>query len=82
MEDGVLLGLELELKDSRWRIVRDNRGMPKWIRPVLRYSASGEIPNVIAIGISTLDVVCIEGVEACPVGAQHRWKMCILAICM
>jgi len=65
-----IAGVELELKDSRWRIVRDDRGMPKWIRPVLRYSASGEIPNVIAIGISTLDVVCIEGVEACPVGAQ------------
>ena len=29
-----IAGVEVEWREDRWRIVRDERQMPRWVRPV------------------------------------------------
>ena len=66
-----IAGVEVEWKD-RWRIVRNEAGLPKWIRPVSRSSSTGEIPNELASGITPLDVVLLNKVVPCGEGAQSE----------
>lgn len=65
-----IAGVELEWKEQHWRIVRDERGMPKWVRPVCRFTDTGEIPNEAAAEVKVLDVVWLKDTEPCAEGAQ------------
>lgn len=65
-----IAGIELEWKEQRWRIVRDERGMPKWVRPVCRFTDTGEIPNEAAEDLKVLDVVWLKETEPHIDGAQ------------
>ena len=65
-----IAGVEVEWKDSHWHIVRDERNMPKWVRPICRETNTGEIPNDMALGIQPFGVVRLTDVEICAEGAQ------------
>lgn len=67
-----IAGIEVEWAEGRWRIVRDDRGMPKWIRPISEDTATGEIPNDLAKDIRTLDVVLLTDCSPCGDGAQSE----------
>ena len=65
-----IAGVEVEWHEDRWRIVRDERQMPRWVRPVCRDTNTGEIPNEVADDVRVLDVVWLKDAEPCADGAQ------------
>ena len=65
-----IAGVEVEWREDRWRIVRDERQMPRWVRPVCRDTYTGEIPNEVASDVRVLDVVWLKDAEPCADGAQ------------
>jgi len=67
-----IAGIELKKVEDHWRIVRKSDGTPSWIRPVSRYTGTGEIPNDIADCITVLSVVYLTGVEPCPEGVHSE----------
>ena len=65
-----IAGIEVQDIDNSIQIIRTTTGMPKWIRPISRYSNAGEISKEEALLIGLLDVVKLTEVEVCPQGAQ------------
>lgn len=64
-----LAGIEVEWVEGHWRIVRNKKGCPKWIRPLSKETNTGEIPNEQAL-FAVLEIIKIEGAEECPQDAQ------------
>ncbi len=67
-----IAGVEVLWDGERSKVVRDESGAAKWIRPICRDTNTGEIPNHIALSVHLLDVVKLEGVEPCPANAQQE----------
>lgn len=67
-----IAGVEVLWDGEKSKVVRDEHGVAKWIRPICKDTLTGEIPNHMAQLINVLDVVKLEGVEACPVDAQQE----------
>ena len=67
-----IAGVEILWDGQRSKVIRDDSGAAKWIRPICRDTNTGEIPNHIAMMINLLDVVRLEGVEPCPANAQQE----------
>lgn len=65
-----LAGIEVEWVEGHWRIVRNEEGCPKWIRPFSKETNTGEIPKEQALMFAVLEIIKIEGVEECPQDAQ------------
>lgn len=66
-------GVELEksLSTNTYTIVKEN-GRPKWIRPVTRNTDHGQISNDISAQFHIMDIIKIEGAQACPDCAQSE----------
>lgn len=66
-------GVELEKNPSTntYTIVKEN-GRPKWIRPVTRNTDHGQISNDISAQFHIMDIIKIEGAQACPDCAQSE----------
>ena len=60
-----IAGVEVEWIHEHWRIVRNEYGCPKWIRPLSRQTGTGEIPKELALNFMTLEIVKLEGVLDC-----------------
>ena len=67
-----IAGVEVLWDGVKSKVVRDERGAAKWIRPVCKDTKSGEIPNYMASLVNVLDVIKLEGVEVCPADAQQE----------
>lgn len=67
-----IAGVEVVWDGQRSKVVRDDSGAARWLRPISRETHTGEIPNHIALMINLLDVVKLEGVEPCPANAQQE----------
>lgn len=65
-----IAGVEVERKQEHWRIVRNEYGCPKWIRPLARTTNIGEIPKEMAMNFFILEIVKLEGVLECGYDAQ------------
>lgn len=65
-----IAGVEVEWIHEHWRIVRNEYGCPKWIRPLSRQTGTGEIPKELALNFMTLEIVKLEGVLDCGYDAQ------------
>ena len=55
-------GIEVLWDGEKSKVVRDQSGAAKWIRPVSKETTTGEIPTHQASHINVLDVVRLEGV--------------------
>lgn len=55
--------------DGKWKLVRNDDGTPRWIRPIAK-TTYGEIPNYVAEYIQMLSVVKLSNVVPCPEGAH------------
>ena len=66
-------GVELtkNQNDNSYSIVKEN-GTPKWVRPVTRNTAHGEIPMHLSSTCKVMDIVKLTDVEACPDCAQSE----------
>lgn len=51
--------------DGKWKLVRNDDGNPRWIRPIAK-TTYGEIPNNVAEDIQMLSVVRLSNVVPCP----------------
>ena len=67
-----IAGVEVLWDGEKSKVIRDDCGAAKWIRPISKETLTGEIPNHIAVLINVLDVVKLEGVEGCPADAQQE----------
>ena len=56
--------------DAGWKLVRNDDGIPRWIRPIAR-TIYGEIPNFVGESIKVLSIVKLINVVPCPENA-HR----------
>lgn len=65
-------GVEVLWDGVKCKVVREDNGAPRWIRPICKDTHTGEIPNHVAQLINVLDVVKLEGVELCPCAAQNE----------
>lgn len=65
-----LAGVELERKNSNFKLKQNTWGQPIWLRPVNRWTEAGAIPNDEAINIDIFDVLLLSNVEHCAEGAQ------------
>lgn len=65
-----LAGVELERKNSNFKLKQDTWGHPIWVRPVNRWTEAGAIPNEEASEIAIFDVVLLSNAEHCAEGAQ------------
>jgi hypothetical protein len=66
-----LAGIEIVLNDSKYTIVKNDNGTPKWIRPVSR-KEHRELPMLETQNINMLDIVEIEDIENCPNNAHSE----------
>ena len=66
-----IAGVEVNYSDHNLTIVSEN-GYPKWIRPVTRNTAHGEISLSTSSHCNVLDIVKMEGAESCPDCAQNE----------
>lgn len=66
-------GVELTRNQNgnSYSIVMEN-GTPKWVRPVTRNTAHGEIPMHLSSTCKVMDIVKLTDVEACPDCAQSE----------
>lgn len=67
-----IAGVEVQWDGEKSKVVRDERGVAKWIRPISKDTKTGEIPIFLALSVNVLDVIKLEGVEACPADAQQE----------
>ena len=67
-----IAGVEVLWDGNKSKVIKDDKGKPKWVRPICRETFSGEIPNELAQQVNLLDVIKLEGVELCPSGAQQE----------
>lgn len=51
--------------DTGWKLVRNDDGIPRWIRPIAR-TTYGEIPNFVGESIKVLSIVKLTNVVPCP----------------
>ena len=51
--------------NTRWNIVRNDDGIPSWIRPIAK-TTYGEIPNFVGESIKMLSIVKLTNVVPCP----------------
>ena len=51
--------------NTRWKIVRNDDGIPSWIRPIAK-TTYGEIPNYVGESIKVLSIVKLTNVVPCP----------------
>lgn len=51
--------------DAGWKLVRNDDGIPRWIRPIAR-TIYGEIPNFVGETIKMLSIVKLTNVVPCP----------------
>lgn len=67
-------GVELNRNEEKpsYEIVKDDKGCPKWIRPVTRDTEYGEIPTYLSSTCKVMDIVKLTEVEACPDCAQSE----------
>lgn len=62
-----IAGVEVVItRDDHWEIVRDNNGLPHWIRPINQNTEYGEVLEGEAHFIPFLSVVKLSGVQPCP----------------
>lgn len=55
--------------DAKWKLVRNDDGIPRWIRPIAR-TTYGEIPNFVGESIKLLSIVKLTNVVPCPENAH------------
>lgn len=60
-----LAGVEIEITDNGYSVVRNEDGSPRWIRPV-SFSEHGELPANETQNINILDIVEVDVVDRCP----------------
>lgn len=61
-----IAGIEITFNSSDdWAVVRDNVGLPKWIRPIAM-TTYGEIPNNVASRIDCFSVIKLTDITLCP----------------
>lgn len=58
-------GIEIEMKDNKYTIVRNENGTPKWIRPV-SFEEHGQLPASETRHINILDIIEVDITETCP----------------
>jgi hypothetical protein len=67
-----IAGIELQPKPGGgWRMLRNEAGRPKWIRPV-SYAGYGQIEEAVVKNIRLLDVMDFEMTGICPQGYQSE----------
>ncbi len=57
--------------DGKWKLVRNDDGIPRWIRPIAR-TIYGEIPNFVGETIKILSIVKLTNVVPCPEKAHSE----------
>ena len=61
-----IAGVEIVFDNNdRWKLVRDDDGRPRWIRPIAR-TIYGEIPNFLGENIKVFSIVRLTNVVPCP----------------
>ena len=58
-------GIEIEMKDNKYTIVRNENGTPKWIRPI-SFEEHGQLPASETRHINILDIIEVDITETCP----------------
>ena len=71
-----IAGIEVVINgDGKWKLVRNDDGNPRWIRPIAK-TTYGEIPNYVAEDIQMLSVVRLSNVVPCPEEAHTENVYC------
>lgn len=65
-------GIELTQKQNNTYSLIVENDTPKWVRPVTRNTAHGEIPMHLSSTCNVMDIVKLTDVEACPDCAQSE----------
>lgn len=64
-----LAGIEIQNTASGFSIVRNNYGLPNWIRPVMSNGDNG-LPEYLVGSFSMLDILVVDVTDAVPTGAH------------
>lgn len=71
-------GVEIELDEKKgsYKVKRDNKGMPIWIRPISSLE-HGEIPAYLVDNVGVLDVLEIDVQDYCPNNSHSENYKCL-----
>ena len=66
-----LAGIEIEKSAMGISIVKNDDGLPNWIRPV-KSNGDGGIPEILVRSFTILDILAVEVTDSVPTGAHSE----------